>query len=94
MAWGGTASVTWTTANATSVRVAGYGITGTPYENLANFTVSVGGLNTGQTTWTLIAEGPGGPITRTATINVTTSDGLYGSLRRARPSSTPINRRP
>jgi PKD repeat protein len=42
--------------------------------------VNVGGLNPGQTTWTLIAEGPGGPITRTATINVTTSDGLYGSL--------------
>ena len=80
MAWGGTATVTWTTANATTVRVAGYGITGTPYENSANFTVNVGGLNPGQTTWTLIADGPGGPITRTATINVTTSDGLYGSL--------------
>ncbi len=80
MAWGGTATVTWTTANATTVRVAGYGITGTPYENSANLTVNVGGLNPGQTTWTLIAEGPGGPITRTATISVTTSDGLYGSL--------------
>jgi hypothetical protein len=80
MAWGGTAAVTWTTAHATSVRVAGYAITGSPYENSLNFTVNVGGLNPGQTTWTLIADGPGGPITRLATINVTTSDGLYGSL--------------
>jgi hypothetical protein len=80
MAWGGTAAVTWTTANATSVRVAGYGITGSPYENSTSLTVNVGGLNPGQTTWTLIADGPGGPITRLATINVTTSDGLYGSL--------------
>jgi hypothetical protein len=43
----------------TTVRVAGYGITGTPYENSAKLTVNVGGLNPGQTTWTLIAEGPG-----------------------------------
>lgn len=80
MAWGGTATLTWATVNATSVRVSGYGITGSPYENTSSLIVNVGGLNPGQTTWTLIANGPGGPITRTATINVTTSDGLYGSL--------------
>ena len=80
MPWGGTATLTWTTANATSAKVSGYGITGTPYQNAPNLAVSVGGLSPGQTTWTLIADGPGGPITRTATINVTTSDGLHGSL--------------
>lgn len=80
MAWGGTATLTWTTANATSVSVNGYGITGSPYQNYANLTVNVGGLNPGQTTWTLIADGPGGPITRTVSINATTSDGLYGSI--------------
>ena len=80
MAWGGTATLTWTTANATSVKVSGYGITGSPYQNTPSLTVSVGGLSPGQTTWTLIADGAGGPITRTATINVTTSDGLYGSI--------------
>lgn len=80
MAWGGTATLTWTTSNATSVRVAGYGITGTPYQNYPNLVINVGGLNPGQTTWTLIAEGQGGPITRTATIQVTTGDGLYGSI--------------
>ncbi len=80
MAWGGTATLTWTTANATSVSVNGYGITGSPYQNYPSLTVNVGGLNPGQTTWTLMADGPGGPITRTVSINVTTSDGLYGSL--------------
>ena len=80
MAWGGTATLTWSTANATSVSVTGYGITGSPYQNYSSLTVNVGGLNPGQTTWTLIADGPGGPITRTATITVTTSDGLYGSI--------------
>ncbi len=80
MAWGGTATLTWATANATSVSVTGYGITGSPYQTYSGLTVNVGGLNPGQTTWTLIANGAGGPITRTATINVTTSDGLYGSI--------------
>lgn len=80
MSWGGTAVLTWTTSNATSVKVSGYGITGTPYENASSLTIYIGGLNPGETTWTLIAEGPGGPITRTATIQVTTSDGLYGSI--------------
>ena len=77
---GGTATLTWSTANATSVRVTGFGITGSPYENSANLTVNVGGLPVGQSTWTLIAEGAGGPITRTATITVNSIDGLAGSL--------------
>lgn len=77
---GGNAVLTWSTANATSVRVTGFGITGGPYQTNANLTVSIGGLPPGQSTWTLVAEGPGGPITRTATINVNSTDGLYGSL--------------
>jgi hypothetical protein len=80
MNMGGTAAVTWATANATSVRVTGYGITGSPYQNNPNFTVNVGGLPPGQSTWTLVAEGQGGPVTRTATINVNSTDGLYGSI--------------
>jgi uncharacterized repeat protein (TIGR02543 family) len=77
---GGTATLTWSTANATSVRVTGFGITGSPYENSANLTVNVGGLPVGQSTWTLIADGAGGPVTRTATITVNSIDGLAGSL--------------
>ncbi len=80
MNWGGTATLTWFTTNATSVRVTGYGITGSPYQTSPNLTVNVGGLPPGESTWTLVAEGPGGPITRTATITVNSTDGLYGSL--------------
>ncbi len=77
---GGTATLTWSTANASSVRVTGYGLTGSPYQSNPNFTVNIGGLPPGQSTWTLVAEGTGGPTTRTATINVNSTDGLYGSL--------------
>lgn len=80
MTWGGTATLTWTTANASNVKVSGYGISGSPFENMSSLTINVGGLSPGDSTWTLWADGPGGPITRTATINVTTTDGLYGSL--------------
>ena len=80
MNWGGTAVLTWTTTNASSVSVSGYGITGSPYQNYSSLTVYVGGVPPGQNTWTLVANGPGGPITRTATIQVNTTDGLYGSL--------------
>ncbi len=77
---GGNAMLSWSTANATSVRVSGFGISGTPYETNPTFTINIGGLLPGQSTWTLVAEGPGGPVTRTATINVNSTDGLYGSL--------------
>lgn len=80
MNWGDTATLTWSTSNATSVRVTGYGITGSPFQDYANLTINVGGVPQGQSTWTLIAEGPGGPLTRTATITVNSTDGLYGSL--------------
>jgi PKD repeat protein len=77
---GGTATLTWTTTNATSVRVTGFGVTGSPYQTAPNLMMNVSGLPPGQYTWTLVAEGPGGPLTRTATANVNSTDGLYGSL--------------
>jgi hypothetical protein len=77
---GGTATLTWSTANATSVRVTGYGISGSAFQTNPNLTITLGGLPPGQSTWTLVAEGAGGPITRTATITVNSTDGLYGSL--------------
>ncbi|MBL9186731.1 MAG: hypothetical protein JNK23_04585 [Opitutaceae bacterium] len=77
---GGSATLTWSTANASSVHVTGFGITGSPYQSNPNFTVNIGGLPPGQSTWTLIAEGPGGPVTRTATIAVNSIDGFAGSL--------------
>lgn len=77
---GGTATLSWSTANATSVRVTGFGISGTSYATHSNHTVDIAGLLPGQSTWTLVAEGPGGPVTRTATVNVGSTDGLYGSL--------------
>ncbi len=77
---GGTATLTWSTTNATSVHVTGFGINGSPYQSNPNFTVNIGGLPPGQSTWTLVAEGPGGPVARTATIIVNSTDGLAGSL--------------
>jgi uncharacterized repeat protein (TIGR02543 family) len=77
---GGTATLTWSTTNATAVHVTGFGISGSPYQSNPSFTVNIGGLPPGQSTWTLVAEGPGGPLTRTATITVNSTDGLAGSL--------------
>ena len=77
---GGTATLTWSSSNATSVRVTGFGISGSGFQNSPNLTINIGGLPPGQSTWTLVAEGTGGPITRTATITVNSVDGLAGSL--------------
>lgn len=77
---GGTATLTWSTANASSVRVTGFGISGSGFQNSPNLTINIGGVPPGQSTWTLVAEGTGGPITRTATITVNSLDGLAGSL--------------
>jgi uncharacterized repeat protein (TIGR02543 family) len=80
MNMGGIATLSWSTANASSVRVTGFGISGSSYQTNPNLTINIGGLPPGQSTWTLVAEGSGGPLTRTATINVNSTDGLYGSL--------------
>lgn len=77
---GDTATLTWSTAHATSVRVTGAGITGSPFQDSPNLIINVAGLPAGQSTWTLIAEGAGGPIIRTATLMVNSIDGLTGSL--------------
>ena len=80
MTVGGTATLTWSTTNATSVSATGFGISGSGFQRSPNLTITIGGLPPGQSTWTLVAEGAGGPLTRTATIAVTSSDGLSGSL--------------
>lgn len=80
MMTGGTATLTWSTTNATSVRVSGFSLTGTPFETSPNLTINIGGLPPGTFTYTLVAQGAGGPFTRTATIVVNSADGLAASL--------------
>ena len=77
---GGTVTLTWITANASAVRVTGFGLMGSPYQTAPALTLAVGGLPAGPSTWTLVAEGQGGPIIRTATVNAASGDGLSGSL--------------
>lgn len=77
---GGTATLMWSTTNATSVKVTGFSITGGPYESSPNLTVNIGGLPAGTFTYTLVANGAGGPVTRTATIVVNSNDGLGANL--------------
>jgi hypothetical protein len=61
-----TTSITWSTANATAVAVNGPGLAST----LANGSQTLAGLTAGTYTYTLTAQGNGGPITRTATVTV------------------------
>ncbi|MDP3069636.1 MAG: hypothetical protein Q8N18_05075 [Opitutaceae bacterium] len=77
---GGTATLTWSTTNATAVKVTGFSITGNPYESSPNLTVNIGGLPAGTFTYTLVAQGTGGPVTKTATIVVNSTDGLGANL--------------
>ena len=72
----GSATITWSTANATSASVAGSGLSSTA----SSGSQTVSGLAAGSYVYTLTAEGPGGPITRSVTINVTASESLSGSL--------------
>ncbi|MDO8545508.1 MAG: hypothetical protein Q7S40_34125 [Opitutaceae bacterium] len=77
---GGTATLTWSTTNATAVKVTGFSISGGPYESYPNLTVNIGGLPAGTFTYTLVAQGAGGPVTKTATIVVNSTDGLGANL--------------
>jgi len=77
---GGTATLTWSTNNATSVKVTGFSISGGVYESYPNLTVNIGGLPAGTFTYTLVAQGSGGPFTKSATITVNSTDGLGANL--------------
>lgn len=62
----GATTVSWTSANATAVSVSGPGLASAA----ASGSRTVGGLSPGIHTYTLTAEGPGGPLVRTATVTV------------------------
>jgi uncharacterized repeat protein (TIGR02543 family) len=68
----GATTVTWSTSNATSISVSGNGVNSTA----ASGSQAVSGLAAGSYSYTLTAQGPGGPITRTATFNVSAPAGL------------------
>jgi hypothetical protein len=65
----GATTVSWSTSNATSISVSGNGVN----SSAANGSQYVSGLSAGSYTYTLTAQGPGGPITRTATFTVSTA---------------------
>jgi hypothetical protein len=66
-----TANVSWTTANATSVTVSGASVA---LSGSATYTISAA------TTYTLVATGPGGSVTRTATVSPLPSATLTATL--------------
>lgn len=78
----GATTVTWSTANASSVSVTGSGLSSTA----ANGSQSVSGLAAGTYTYTLTAQGPGGPITQTATFTVAAASVVSGTI-----SASPTN---
>jgi len=80
MNMGGMAQIIWSTSNATSVKVTGFGVTGGPYETSPNMTVQATGLSPGTYTYSLVAQGNGGPFTKSATVQVNTTDGLGATL--------------
>ncbi len=68
----GATTVTWSTSNASSVSVVGNGVN----NSATNGSQNVSGLAVGSYTYTLTAQGSGGPITRTATFTVSAPAGL------------------
>ena len=70
----------WSTSNASSVAVSGEGLTDTTVSG----TQAVTGLLAGLHTYTLVAQGNGGPVTRTATI-VVAAVGAVGATLSASP---------
>ena len=62
----GTATVSWNTADATAVAVSGPSVA----SGAANGSQTINGLPAGTYTFTLVAQGNGGPISRTAVLTV------------------------
>lgn len=63
----GTATITWSSSNATSVAVSGPSLNSTALSGSQQVT----GLAAGTHTYTITAQGSGGPVTRQATVTVT-----------------------
>ena len=82
----GQATVSWTTTNATSVLVSGEVMDGSPWATLTSYATNIS-LPAGTYTWTLWANGPGGPITRTATATINQTAAFRGQLT-ALPASS------
>jgi hypothetical protein len=62
----GATTITWSSANATAVSVSGNGLT----SSAASGSQAVSGLPSGAHTYTVTAQGAGGPVTQTATFTV------------------------
>lgn len=62
----GSTNVSWSTSNATSVSVTGSGLSSAATSG----SQAVNGLSAGTYTYTIVAQGPSGPVTRTATVTV------------------------
>jgi hypothetical protein len=62
----GSVTVSWSSANATAVSVAGTGVA----SSSSSGSQAVGGLPAGSHTYTITAQGPGGPVTQSVTVTV------------------------
>jgi hypothetical protein len=82
----GSTTISWSTSNATSVSVSGNGVSSTA----ASGSQAVGGLSAGTYTYTLTAQGPGGPITQSATFTVSAAGGgnVTGSITASPTTAT------
>lgn len=76
-------TITWSSANATAVSVVGPGLSG----SMTSGSQVVPDLPPGNHTYTLTAQGPGGPITRTATFSVTSTGPTVSASITATPAS-------
>jgi len=79
----GATTVSWNTTNATSVSVSGNGVN----SSAASGSQYVSGLAAGAYTFTLTAQGQGGPITRTATFTVSSAAGMVSGSITANPAN-------
>ena len=79
-----TTTISWSTSNATSVAVSGPGLSSAATSS----SQTVAGLAAGSHTYTLTAQGPGGPITRTATFAVSAAPPTVAGSIAASPNAT------
>lgn len=86
----GSTTITWSSTNATSVSVTG--TTGTNFvtSTAASGTQTVTGLPNGSHTFTIVAQGNGGPATRTVSVTVGTIGGTADATIKATPTQAPF----
>ncbi|MDP3070027.1 MAG: hypothetical protein Q8N18_07035 [Opitutaceae bacterium] len=80
----GSTTITWSSVNATSVAVSGSGLSSVA----ANGSQTITGLPAGAYTYTIVAQGNGGPVTQTATVAVTAATSVSASIAASPTSGT------